>query len=124
VSVPSKDKLGGLWQEGHSLGIKMGDEGGALLISLDGVAPSRIVDVSASNISHCTTKSRRFLLASAHPGSPGKGALKRLYDGMRHGLNFKHAAMTPLLIRWSTPQRFSFCGPAKPGFTLEKTVAK
>jgi len=36
----------------------------------DGVAPSRIVSVSASDISPCTIKSRRrFLLAPAHPGS-------------------------------------------------------
>jgi len=35
VPVPSPDKLGGLWQEG------------GLLISLDRVAPTRIVGVSA-----------------------------------------------------------------------------
>jgi len=57
---------------------KMGDYGGGLLISPDGVAPSRIVDVSASVIFPYTIKSRRFLLAPAHPGSSGKGAVKRL----------------------------------------------
>ena len=56
-----------------------GDEGGGSLISPDGVALSQIVGVSASDISACTIKSRRrFLLAPAHPGSPGKRALKRL----------------------------------------------
>jgi len=57
---------------------KMGDYGGGLLISPDGVAPSRIVGVSASVIFPYTIKSRRFLLAPAHPGSSGKGAVKRL----------------------------------------------
>ena len=39
-------------------GIKMGDDGGGLLISPDGVAPSWIVGVSASVIFPCTIKSR------------------------------------------------------------------
>jgi len=55
------------------------DEGDGSLISLDGVAPSRIVGVSASDISPCTVESRRgFLLAPSHPGSPGKRAVKWL----------------------------------------------
>ena len=54
------------------------DEGDGSLISLDGVAPSRIVGVSASDISPCTIKSRRFLLAPAHQGSSGKMAIKQL----------------------------------------------
>jgi len=55
----------------------MGDDGGGALISPDGVAPSRIVSVSASDISPCTIKSRRrLLLAPAHPGSPGKKGRK------------------------------------------------
>jgi len=60
-------------------GVKMGDDGVGLLISLDGVAPTRIVGVSASVIFPCTIKSRRrFLLAPVHPGSTGKRAVKRL----------------------------------------------
>jgi len=56
----------------------IGDNGGGSLISPDGVAPSRIVGVSASGISACTIKSRRsFLLAPAHPSSPRKRAVKR-----------------------------------------------
>jgi len=47
----------------------MGDEGGGSLISPDGVVPSWIVSVSASDISPCKIKSRRFLLAPAHRGS-------------------------------------------------------
>jgi len=35
------------------------------------VAPSQMVCVSAYDISPCTIKSRRFLLALAHPGGPG-----------------------------------------------------
>ena len=58
--------------------VKMGDEGGGSLISLDGVAPSRIVGVSASDVFPCTIKSRRFLPTPAHPGGPGKRAVKRL----------------------------------------------
>jgi len=42
-----------------------GDDGGRLLISPDGVWPSRMVGVSASVIFPCTIKSRRFLLAPA-----------------------------------------------------------
>ena len=52
----------------------MGDDGGGSRISPDGVTPSRIVGVSASDVFPCTIKSRkRFLLSPAHPGSPGKG---------------------------------------------------
>jgi len=58
--------------------VKIGDDGGGPLISPDGVAPSQMVGVSASVIFPCTTKSRRFLLALAHPGSPRKRAIKRL----------------------------------------------
>ena len=55
-----------------------GIDGGGLLISPDGVAPTWIVGVSASCYLPSTIKSRRsFLLASAHPGSPGKRAAKR-----------------------------------------------
>jgi len=63
VPVPSQDRLGGLRQEGHPES-KLGEEGGGSLISTDGVAPIRIVSVSACVIFHCTIKSRRrFLLA-------------------------------------------------------------
>jgi len=55
----------------------MRDEGGGSLIRPDGVVPSRIVGGSVSDISPCTIKSRRFLLAPAHPGGPGKRAVKR-----------------------------------------------
>jgi len=52
----------------------MGDDGDGLLISPDGVAPSRFVGMSASVIFPCTIKFiRRFLLSPAHLGSPGKG---------------------------------------------------
>ena len=57
----------------------MGGDGGGSLISLDGVVLNRIVGVSASVIFPCTMKSRRrYLLAPAHPDSPGKRAIKRL----------------------------------------------
>ena len=55
-------------------------DGGGSLISPDGVAPSQIVGVSASDIFPCTIKSRRsFLLAPAHLGDPGKRAVERLW---------------------------------------------
>jgi len=64
---------------GRASGVKMGDDGGGSLISPDGVAPSRIVGVSASDVSPCTMKPRKiFLLALAHPDGPGKRAVKQL----------------------------------------------
>ena len=64
---------------GRASGVKMGDDRGGSLISPNGEATSWIVGVSASVIFPCTIKSRRrFLLAPAHPGSPGKRAIKRL----------------------------------------------
>jgi len=56
----------------------MGDDGGGSLISPDGVATSRTVGVPASDIFPYNVKSRTFLLAPAHPGSPGKMGVKQL----------------------------------------------
>jgi len=72
MPVPSQDKVGGLQQEGRPAQ-KWVDDGGGSLISPDGVAPIRMVGMSASALYPCTTKSRRSLLALAHPGTPGKG---------------------------------------------------
>ena len=64
---------------GRASGVKIGDDCGGSLIRPDGVAPNRMVGVSVSVIFPCTIKSkRRFLLALAHPGGPGKRAVKRL----------------------------------------------
>jgi len=58
---------------------KREDDGGVSLIRLNGVAPIWIVGVSASAIFPFTIKSsRRFLLALAHLGSPGKMEVKWL----------------------------------------------
>jgi len=46
------------------------------LVSPDGVAPSRMVGVSASVNLPLHHKVQKFLLAPAHPGGPGKGAVK------------------------------------------------
>jgi len=73
VPDPSQDKL--RVAAGRASGIKKGDEGGGSLISSDGVVPSLIVGVSASDISPCTVKSRSFFLALAHLGSHGKRAV-------------------------------------------------
>ena len=58
------------------------------LVSQVGVAPSRMVGVSASvnlplhhKVQNCTINSRSSLLAPAHPGGPGKRAVKRLWYG-------------------------------------------
>ena len=70
----SQEKIN--WEDCVRKGIRRkngGDDGGGSLISLDGVASSQIVSVSASNIFPCTIKSRRRILqvlAPAHPGSP------------------------------------------------------
>jgi len=49
------------------------------VVSPDGVAPSRMVGVSASVNLSCTIKSRSSHPAPAHPGGPGKRAIKRLW---------------------------------------------
>ena len=54
---------------GRASGVKMGDDGGGSLISPDGVAPSRMVVVSASVIFHCTIKVQKKI--SSGTGSPG-----------------------------------------------------
>jgi len=57
---------------------KNGGCGSGSLTSPDGVAPSRIVGVSASVIIPCTIKSKiSFLLAPAHLGSPRKRDIKK-----------------------------------------------
>jgi len=57
---------------GRASDVKMGDDGGGLLISPIGEAPSWMVGVSASVIFPCSIKIQKFLLAPAHPVSPGK----------------------------------------------------
>ena len=52
------------------------------LVSPDGVAPSWISVCLPLLIFHCTTKSRRSLLAPARPGGPGKRVVKRLWCGV------------------------------------------
>jgi len=51
------------------------------LVSPDGVAPSRMVSVSASVIFPCTIKSTSSLPAPAHPDGPWKRAVKWLWCG-------------------------------------------
>jgi len=54
---------------GRASGVKMGDDGCGLLISLDGVAPNRTVGVSASVIFRCITKVQEKI--SSGTVSPG-----------------------------------------------------
>jgi len=49
------------------------------MVSPDGVVPSRIVGVSASVNLPLHHKVQSCLLAPAHPGGPGKRAVKRLW---------------------------------------------
>jgi len=48
------------------------------VVSPDGVAPNRMVGVSASVNLPLHHKVQNSLLAPAHPGGPGKRAVKRL----------------------------------------------
>jgi len=59
---------------------KWGYDGGGSLISPDGVVPSQIVGVSASDICPLNHKVHKtiFLVALAQRGSPGKRAVKKL----------------------------------------------
>jgi len=51
------------------------------LISPDGVAPNRMVGVSASVNFPLHHKVQSSLLGPAHPGGPGKRAVKRMWCG-------------------------------------------
>ena len=57
------------------------------MVSLDGVAPSRMVGVFASVNLPLHHEVRSSLLAPAHPGGPGKRAIKWLWcDGGGGGM--------------------------------------
>jgi len=58
---------------------KMGGWWRWALVSPDGVAPSRMVVCLPLLIFSCTIKSGSSLLAPAHPGGPGKRAVKQLW---------------------------------------------
>ena len=51
------------------------------LVSPDVVTPTRLLVCLPPLISPYTIESRSFFLAPAHPGGPGKGAVKRLWCG-------------------------------------------
>jgi len=59
-------------QEGHPACKKYAGWWRLTLVSPDGVAPSRMVGVSASVNLPCTIKSRSSFLVPAHSGGPGK----------------------------------------------------
>jgi len=71
-------------QEGHPACKKLGGWWKWALVSPDGVAPSWMVSLSAS-INLPLHQSRSSLLAPAHPGGPGKRAIKGLwwYSGQK-----------------------------------------
>ena len=69
------------WQEGHPACKKYGGWWRWAPVSPDGVASSRMVGVSASVNLPLHHKVQKSLLAPAHPGGPGKRAIKRLCGG-------------------------------------------
>jgi len=66
-------------QEGHLACKKMGGRWRWALVSLDGVAPSRMVGVSASVNLPLAHKVQKFASGTGSPGGPGKRAVKRLW---------------------------------------------
>jgi len=67
-----------VWQEGHPACKNMGGWWRWALVSPDGVTPSQMVSVSAS-VNLPLVQSGSSLLAPAHPGGPGKRAVKQLW---------------------------------------------
>jgi len=70
-------------QEGHPASKKYGEDGGGghWLVRMEWRLARRSVCLPLI-IFPCTTKSRSSLLVPAHPGSPGKSAVKRLWCGV------------------------------------------
>jgi len=106
-------------QEGHLAGKNRAADGRWALVSPDGVAPSRMVGVSASVNLPLHHKSISSLLAPAHPGCPGKRAVKwlwlfeeRTFVGKWHisyrpdvlpVTNSKHCRQRGKITSWSHP---------------------
>jgi len=66
-------------QEGHPVCKNMGGWWRWALVNPDGVAPTRMVSVSASVNLPLHHKVQKFSSGPAHPGGPGKRAVKRLW---------------------------------------------
>jgi len=67
------------WQEGHLAHKKYGDGGGGHWLVRMEWRPAGWSVCLPLLIFPCTIKSRSSLLAPAHPGGPGKRAVKRLW---------------------------------------------
>jgi len=67
------------WQEAHPAGKNMGDSGGGHWLVWMEWRPAGWSVCLPLLIFPCTIKSRNSLLAPAHPGGPGKRAVKRLW---------------------------------------------
>jgi len=78
------------WQEGHAACKKYGGWWRWALVSPDGVAPTRMVCVSASVYLPLHHKVQSSLLALAHPGGPGKRAVKWLWWYITIGRELLH----------------------------------
>ena len=70
------------WQEGHPACKKMGDGGGGHWLVRMEWRPAGWSVCLPLLIFPCTIKSRSSVLALAHPGGPGKRAVKRLSCGV------------------------------------------
>ena len=68
------------WQDGHPACKKWGDGGGHWLVRIERRPAGWSVCLPLL-IFHCTIKSRSSLLAPAHPGGPGKRAVKWWWCG-------------------------------------------
>jgi len=68
------------------------------LLNPDGVAPSRMVSVSASVNLPLHHKVHRFSSGKAHPGGPGKRAVKWLCGGMTIPWETRKNRMNQLLV--------------------------
>ena len=66
------------WQEKHPACKKWGDDGGGQWLVWIEWRPAGLSVCLPLLIFPCTIKSRSSFLAPAHPGSPGKRAIKRL----------------------------------------------
>jgi len=78
-----------------------GIDGDGFLISLDGVAPTQIVSVTASCYPPLHHKSRRsFLLAPAHTDGPRKRAIKWLWRRSMSYLRWQCGIVKCLLIAY------------------------
>jgi len=99
LSVPSQDKLGGSWQEGHpawKLGGLM--EVDCWLVWMEWLPLGLSVCLPLVMLPNTIKSRRRFLLAPAYPGGSRKGR-KRLWCGGGHaGCSVSHLKKSAIIL--------------------------